>query len=538
MTRDGLWLGRNWLRVPARGGEQAGVLARAQQIKALRREREDAEAAVGRLESALAEAREALAAAERAREALQNTRSELEQRRAALRAALRAVEVRLEQLQKRRNELAREREELTRQIESDRRAREAAQREREAARAESESLAAERGRLETRRTELAEALEAARRTAQADQQAVHEAALNIQSMRSMKESTERSLLRMQQQLDHLESRRGELLAALNEDHEPVAELEQQLAALLERRVAEEARLNAARAEAEEAANAVRELEQRRGEQARRVGELREALDALRLAAQEARVRAQALAEQFDETGLDRAAVLAELPEDADPDAWAEKLHKVEARIARLGPINLAAIDEHREQAERKAYLDKQHADLTEALETLERAITKIDRETRARFKDVFDRVNAALKDMFPRLFGGGHAHLEMTGDDLLSTGVAIMARPPGKRISNIHLLSGGEKALTAVAMVFAIFSLNPAPFCMLDEVDAPLDEANVARFNELLKEMSEKVQFIAITHNKTTMEMADQLIGVTMREPGVSRIVAVDIDEAVRLASA
>jgi chromosome segregation protein len=191
----------------------------------------------------------------------------------------------------------------------------------------------------------------------------------------------------------------------------------------------------------------------------------------------------------------------------------------------------------KEQAERKSYLDAQHADVTASLETLEQAIRKIDRETRTRFQETFDRVNGGLQEMFPKLFGGGHAYLEMVGEELLDAGVAVMARPPGKRNSSIHLLSGGEKALTAVALVFAIFLLNPAPFCMLDEVDAPLDDANVGRFCELVKEMSERVQFIFITHNKVTMEIANQLIGVTMHEPGVSRLVSVDVDEAARLAA-
>ncbi|MEJ2676700.1 MAG: chromosome segregation protein SMC, partial [Acidihalobacter sp.] len=188
------------------------------------------------------------------------------------------------------------------------------------------------------------------------------------------------------------------------------------------------------------------------------------------------------------------------------------------------------------ESERAEYLDAQHADLTEALTTLETAIGKIDRETRSRFRETFEHVNGRLKDMFPRLFGGGEGRLEMTGEDLLTTGVAVLARPPGKRLSTINLMSGGEKALTAVALVFAIFELNPAPFCMLDEVDAPLDEANVGRFARLVQEMAERVQFIMITHNKVSMEAADHLIGVTMREPGVSRMVAVDIDEAARMA--
>ena len=182
-------------------------------------------------------------------------------------------------------------------------------------------------------------------------------------------------------------------------------------------------------------------------------------------------------------------------------------------------------------------LDKQFEDLTDSLETLEAAIKKIDTETRSRFRDTFTRANQGLSELFPRLFGGGQAYLELESDDLLNAGVTVMARPPGKRISTIHLLSGGEKALTAVALVFAIFKLNPAPFCLLDEVDAPLDDANVGRFSEIVREMSDTVQFVLITHNKTTMEAMSQLAGVTMHEPGVSRLVAVDIDAAVQLAA-
>ena len=249
------------------------------------------------------------------------------------------------------------------------------------------------------------------------------------------------------------------------------------------------------------------------------------------------MRRQTVGEQFEETGFEIESIRAEMDPQASIGEWEISVEKLSARIQRLGAINLASIDELKEQSERKEYLDAQFEDLTEALNTLENAIRKIDRETRTRFKETFDRVNAGMKEIFPRLFGGGHAYLELTGDDLLDAGVTVMARPPGKRISTIHLLSGGEKALSAVALVFSIFQLNPAPFCMLDEVDAPLDDANVGRFCDIVREMSERVQFIVITHNKVTMEMTHQLAGVTMSEPGVSRLVAVDLDEAVQMAA-
>ena len=200
-------------------------------------------------------------------------------------------------------------------------------------------------------------------------------------------------------------------------------------------------------------------------------------------------------------------------------------------------MNLVAIEECEEQAQRKEYLDTQHADLIEALDTLSGVIRKIDRETRERFKATFNALNEGFAEFFPQMFGGGSAVLTLTDEDMLSAGVTVMARPPGKRNSTIHLLSGGEKALTAVALLFALFRLNPAPFCMLDEVDAPLDDANVGRYARMVREMSEKVQFVFITHNKITMEAADQLMGVTMQEPGVSRLVTVDVEEAAQLAA-
>lgn len=217
------------------------------------------------------------------------------------------------------------------------------------------------------------------------------------------------------------------------------------------------------------------------------------------------------------------------------DAVESRLVDLERRIEALGNVNLAAIDELAQVQERKGYLDTQHQDLSEALATLEAAIRRMDRETRERFQETFNAVNQHFQALFPRLFGGGQATLVLVGDDLLETGVSINARPPGKRNSSIHLLSGGEKALTAVALVFAIFQINPAPICVLDEVDAPLDDANVSRFCELVREMSTQTQFLFITHNKITMQLADHLIGVTMAEPGVSRIVSVDVEDALRM---
>ncbi len=267
-------------------------------------------------------------------------------------------------------------------------------------------------------------------------------------------------------------------------------------------------------------------------------DLTQSLSTLKLRREGIKGQANSQLEALQEQQILLSEILGNIPAEGMPDKWQSDLDQIRQKIVRLGAINLAAIEEFEQQSERKSYLDHQDDDLNKGLATLEEAIRKIDKETRSRFKTTFDSVNEDLGRLFPKVFGGGRAYLALTDDDLLETGVTIMAQPPGKKNSTIHLLSGGEKALTALSLVFAIFRLNPAPFCMLDEVDAPLDDANVERFCRLLKEMSQSVQFIYISHNKITMEMADQLIGVTMHEPGVSRIVAVDIEQAVAMADA
>ncbi|MFA6302076.1 MAG: chromosome segregation protein SMC [Legionella sp.] len=255
----------------------------------------------------------------------------------------------------------------------------------------------------------------------------------------------------------------------------------------------------------------------------------------RMQEQELAVRASAMQETLDESQVQAQDIVTELAEDVTINALEEELLAVSKKISALGAINLAAIEEFSSEQQRKQYLDEQYDDLNQALQTLETAIDKMDKETRTRLEATFDEVNTTFKQLFPRLFGGGRAELELTSDNLLEAGIVVMAQPPGKRNSTIHLLSGGEKAMTAVALVFAIFRLNPSPFCMLDEVDAPLDDVNVGRFCDMVKEMSQFVQFLFITHNKVTMELADHLIGVTMREPGVSRLVAVDVKQALTL---
>jgi len=392
--------------------------------------------------------------------------------------------------------------------------------------------------LLAQRDSLRERLDRVRQEARQHKDHGHQLAVRLGSLRAQHDSTRQALERLELQSERLSEKREQLTLNLEEGEAPLEELRLKLEELLEKRMSVDGEMRQARLHMDEADRELRDAEKRRTQAEQQAQLLRGQLEQHRLEWQGLSVRRKTLQEQLQADGYDLQGVLATLSETASEQEAEQELERIDARIQRLGAINLAAIDEYQQQSERKRYLDAQDADLVEALDTLENVIRKIDKETRNRFKDTFDQINAGLQALFPKVFGGGSAYLELTGEDLLDTGVTIMARPPGKKNSTIHLLSGGEKALTALALVFAIFKLNPAPFCMLDEVDAPLDDANVGRYANLVKEMSQTVQFIYITHNKIAMEMADQLMGVTMHEPGCSRLVAVDVEEAMAMVDA
>jgi len=392
--------------------------------------------------------------------------------------------------------------------------------------------------LDAERRRFAEARDNARVSARESRDTAHALALTVESQKAQIVALAQSLERMGSQRGQLDTRLGELASQLSEGDAPVHALEAERQSALDERLRADRALTEARSVLDGIDNELRGYEQTRHQRDEQSNAQREKISQRKLDQQALVIKADQLSAAVVEAGFVLDEVMATLEPDADISVWEKTVTEFDAKLRRLEPVNLAAIQEHAEAAQRKEYLDAQDTDLSTALETLEEAIRKIDRETRGRFKDTFDRVNSGVQELYPRLFGGGHAYLELTGEDLLDTGVAIMARPPGKRVSNISLLSGGEKAMTAVALVFAIFRLNPAPFCLLDEVDAPLDEANVGRFTAMVSEMSEQVQFLFVTHNKATMEAAQQLSGVTMREPGVSRLVSVDLAEAARLAGA
>jgi len=537
ITPDGIWMGRGWLRVARDQDAQVGILEREREINSLEEEIKVNRESINRLESALETARGDLQQTESQREDLQVQANQAHREYSDARAQFEARRTRLEQIHKRSEALQKEAAEISRQQEEDNPALDTARTTLHAALALLETLADEREQHIANRDRLRAALDAARQAAQADRDQAHALELKFQTWHTEQEATTQNLERMRAQQSHLQQRRDELRQMLVDSEAPLQAEEAALATQLQKRLEVEGELSGERRKVETVEHRLREHEQQRHRKEQETQQWRDTLAGEKLAWQEIKVRGRTLLEQIAESGFELAALVEALDDEAVLEVWEEQLERLSNRIQRLGPINLAAIEEYQEQSERKQYLDAQHEDISAALQTLEDAIHKIDRETRTRFKETFDKVNSGLQTMFPRLFGGGHAYLEMTGEDLLDTGVTIMARPPGKRNSTIHLLSGGEKALTAVALVFSIFELNPSPFCMLDEVDAPLDDANVGRFCDLVREMSARVQFVFITHNKMTMDLANQLMGVTMYEPGVSRLVTVDVDEAVQLAA-
>ncbi|MBR9923901.1 MAG: chromosome segregation protein SMC [Gammaproteobacteria bacterium] len=535
VSREGVWRGRGWLHQQANG---EGVDA----LLVTRRRFDELDACLTQDEDALALLDEQCEAASEAIEALEQTREQQAEQERAHAASLQQLAVkeqrlaqRLEHLESRATELddelaqlQQDEAELTLTLEEQRARWHAAMEQLEAAAEARETSAEQRSRQREQRDQLNQ------------QHAPMKARQQALALERERLNAERDSLRAQQsRSSDSEERLALRIAELEESREMLVEPDElaaeELEELLHQREQQERRLNDTRQQAQTLAEQLRNDELARQQHERNLEQSREQLQQRRMDVQALALKAATQDEQLAELGHDLDALAEHLPSDASETAWQERLENTTDKIRRLGAINLAAIEEYDQQAERRNYLEAQHAELTEALETLERAIKRIDQETRVRFRETFDQVNTGLQTLFPRVFGGGAAWLTLTGDDLLETGVAIMARPPGKKNSTIHLLSGGEKALTALSLVFAIFQLNPAPFCMLDEVDAPLDDANVGRYAKLVKEMSESVQFIYITHNKIAMEAAERLMGVTMQEPGVSRLVSVGIDEAAAL---
>ncbi len=521
----------------AQDSEQSGLLARAQEIEHLEKElraqaliSEETRTALVKAEAAYADASQPLVSA----------------RREASEAKQSAHELQVDMLR------------LTQQAEQ--------------ARARTAQIEADVAEVQTALDDLQErAVAAEARFEELDMQLADSQELHAQLDEKVIEA-ERKLAESREQLRTLERRAQEatfsqrsMQARQGELQRTLETAEQQTKALLEeceRAVAEQGRLNDAAAQGglqdalalkmereqavatarsayEDLTNKLRASDDRRVQIERALDPMRARITEFQLKEQAASLGSAQYEQQLAEAGADFAAVAQSILEgNVKLHGLQSEIDRLHREIAALGAVNLAALEELQLAKERKTFLDAQMADLTEAMSTLENAIKKIDNETRELLSGTFNTVNEHFGRMFPELFGGGQAKLIITGDEILDSGVQVMAQPPGKKNQTIHLLSGGEKALTAIALVFAIFQLNPAPFCLLDEVDAPLDDANTERYAKLVASMSKGTQFLFISHNKIAMEMAQQLIGVTMQEQGVSRIVAVDMESALSMAHA
>ena len=536
ITPDGTWLGSNWLKISHAKDNKLGVLQREKALREFKARLEQISTEIETFEEQLSIIESELKEAEILRESLQQQDNKLGTELSLKSAEFSAYKTQWEHQQRRLENISNDLDEILREsneyIE--------AIAEAKLLQEEAELILEQQDEIKVQLEDRQQQLQNKQKNTEATINEYRQLTYSLKAKRDAlkasesanKTQIERLRLQHQQSVEWLHNLEAKLQLTLSPLDTEKTQLTEQIAekAILEKKLLVQREIQDT-IEAE-----ITELAETHTRVQRELEKQKELLDVLRFEYQECKVRQQTLSEQLKEFEAEPEQILATLTEQADEAQWKYKVDDLTGQIERLGTINLTAIEEYKAQSERMNFLNEQHADLLEALQLLDQAINKIDKESRLRFKETFDKINTGLQEKFPKLFGGGQAYLELTEQDLLESGVNIIARPPGKRNSSIHLLSGGEKALTAVALVFSIFELNPAPFCLLDEVDAPLDDANVGRFSKMVEEMSKSVQFLYISHNKVTMEIAKQLAGVTMKEPGVSRMVAVDIEEAINLA--
>ena len=538
MTKDGLWLGSDWLRIANNKDADKGVIKRKIELESLEESLVDCRKSTNQIEKQKNASEKHLRELEIQRESDRHNLTLQQNEYTEFRSKINSSEMQVIHLKTRRERVDAEILEDNKQHDIENKNLISAREKLNIALGVIEQNSHQKQELIIQRDTKRVVLDDARQVSRENQDDAHEMAMRERSASTKLQSIDEGIGRLVKQTIRLSARKEQLYESFSQEEDPVVELKAQLAIQLDLRLDSEKELSNSRGELDSLEDIMRETEQQRNSFEAEIQKERSLLEQQRLLAQDLETRSQTVREQINEYGLSLEKLLMLLPNELTLEDLGHVLEKISSRIQRLGPINLAAIDEYGVESERKQYLDKQNDELEEALTTLEGAIRKIDKETRARFKETFDLVNISFQESFPKLFGGGQSYLELTSDDLLEAGVAIMARPPGKKNTTVHLLSGGEKAMTAIALVFSIFHLNPAPFCMLDEVDAPLDDSNVYRYAKMVEEMSSTVQIVYISHNKNAMEMANQLIGVTMHEAGVSRLVSVDVNQAVELAKA
>lgn len=536
ITPEGIWLGPGWIRIKkGMKDDKGGVLKREQELRTLESDLQQYKLEIEQKQDQLTVLEETVLDHEAIREGLQIERNQMHRRLSETNA----------QLQTKKANFAHKNDRLA-QIEAEQQEIQNSNNEAQALIVEARTLIANtieelahkteyKNELEVTRRSMSQAISQDKSECQQKKDHAHELALELQKYRTelsaVSGNRNRSIQLVETLLEKIES----ITEAIENNVEPIVDFKEELSHLLDDRVLIETELNQARDAVSGLDNEIHDLEKKRSSSDQATQSTRDKLEASKMDWQALQIHRDNAKEKLSNTEFQIEQLLETMPPEANEAGWQTRLTKIASQLQNLGAINLASIDEYDAQLERKTYLDAQDADLNESLAILEQSIDKIDKETRARFKETFTTVNENFRILFPKLFGGGEANLGLIGEDLLESGVSVIGRPPGKRNSTIHQLSGGEKALTAVALVFSIFQLNPAPFCLLDEVDAPLDDNNVGRFCALVKEMSQSVQFIYISHNKLALEMASELQGVTMREPGVSRIVTVDIEKATAM---
>ncbi len=513
-----------------------GILARGRELETLTANAIQLREEVARLEAAYAEVQQSYMERQREVQALRAQTGQTQSRHHTAQMELLRLQQAVERVQSRATQIAQELEEVTLQIETERSTLEAVEMRLKAYRTQSEAandaLNAARQKRDQADRAVFEARELQRAAERRHQEAGFALTTCTNKIREFGENLERTDQEIANDETRLQQTREELARL------PADALDDELQKSLETRTLCETALAAARDALEGLTAQLRSHDEARLGCEQGLDPLRRTIEQLKLKDQEAMLTQSQFELQLREAEADEAVLESNLAESLKPAQLQAQITRLQNEIAALGAVNLAALDELTQAQERTEYLAAQCADLLEAVTTLEDAIQRIDQESRAKLKATFDTVNQHMGELFPQLFGGGQARLILTGEELLDSGVQVFAQPPGKKNTSIHLLSGGEKTLTALSLVFAMFKLNPAPFCLLDEVDAPLDDANTERYCKLVKAMSDQTQFLFITHNRVTMEMAQHLAGVTMQEPGVSRVVAVDVEEAASMVEA
>jgi chromosome segregation protein len=507
-----------------------GILARGRELERLTSDAVRLRDEVAQLDAAHAEAQQGYSERQREIQALRAQTGQTQSRHHTAQMELLRLQQAVERVQGRAAQIAQELEEITRQLASEHATLETMEARLKDYRAQGEAAREALYAARQQRDQADRAVFEARELQRAAERRHQEAGFALTTCTNKIRELSETLARIEQEIAEDETRLAEArdeLARL-----PADALDAELQAALTTRTECEAALAAARDVLEGLTAQLRGHDEARLACEQGLDPLRRTIEQLKLKDQEAMLMQSQFELQLREAAADEASLESGLADSPRPGALQAEINRLQNEIAALGAVNLAALEELTQAQERSEYLAAQCADLLEAVTTLEDAIRRIDQESRARLKDTFDTVNQHMGELFPRLFGGGQARLILTGEELLDAGVQVFAQPPGKKNTSIHLLSGGEKTLTALSLVFAMFKLNPAPFCLLDEVDAPLDDANTERYCNLVKAMSDQTQFLFITHSRVTMEMAQHLAGVTMQEQGVSRIVAVDVEEA------